>query len=87
MCSGGRFWKPYIGQTVGGELASGPLFRSANQHLQIQLTTYCLPCKGFQKRPTTTFTLKMENSIFTEKLDHSQHSTRWSPKAEVTHYY
>jgi hypothetical protein len=33
---------------------SGPLFRSTNQHRQIQLATYCL-IKGFKKRPSITF--------------------------------
>jgi hypothetical protein len=65
-------------------LDSSPLFRSTNQHHQIQLDTCYLPYIKFPKMPNNCiFALKMATLMFAETLDNFQHSTRLIPEAEV----
>jgi hypothetical protein len=67
----GLFWKPYIGQAVGGAMQwdSSPLLLSTNQHHEILLIAYCLSYVRLPKRPSLyTFTLKMAAAVFAETL-------------------
>jgi hypothetical protein len=58
------FW-----QVVRADLDSSPLFRSTNQHHQIQHFTCCLPYVRLPKTPNLyIFTLKMATAMFAETL-------------------
>jgi hypothetical protein len=57
----GRFWKPYIGQVVGGKLDLMVLIGEADS-------------SGLQPNHYT-FTQKMATAMFAETMDISQHST------------
>jgi hypothetical protein len=90
----GHFWKPYIGQAVGGELDLMVLIGGAEKWAAIQLDlsmcsstpistmkSNCLPYIRLPKIPShCIFTLKMTTAVFAEMLDNSQHSTQHIPK-------
>jgi hypothetical protein len=63
-------------------LDSSPLFRSTNQHHQIQLSTYCLAYVRLPKSPNYyIFTLNMASAMFAATLDNFHHSTRLIPES------
>jgi hypothetical protein len=74
----GRFGIP----RVHLQLDISPLFRSTNQHHQIQRATYFLPSLWLLKTPNHyVFTLKMAVAMFAETLDNFQHSTLLIPES------
>jgi hypothetical protein len=63
-------------------LDSITLFRSTNQHNQIQLLAYCLPYIRLPKTPNHyRFTLKMATAMSAETMDNFQHSTQLIPES------
>jgi hypothetical protein len=84
----GRFWKPCIGQTVGGDLDLMLLIGGTEERAAIQWEmSMWLRKRGDEKTPKHyMFALKMATTVFTETLDNFQHSTRLIPESRRCTY-